>query len=123
MSGNKLLLDTNAVSYFLSGHPVLKNIFEDKELYISVITEMELLSYAGFSSEERKHIKLFIEQCFMVELSPEIKKTAISLRLSFRIKLPDAIIAATSVELDIPLVSLDNDFTKIKPVDLILVEI
>ncbi len=122
MSGNKLLLDTNAVSYFLAGHQVLKSLFAEKELCISFITEMELLSYSGFSSQERKNIKEFIAQCWLVEMSSEIKETAIGLRLAHRIKLPDAIIAATSLILEIPLVSLDNDFTKVKLLDLILVE-
>lgn len=122
MSGAKLLLDTNAVSYFLAGHQVLKSLFTEKELFISFITEMEMLSYTGFSTQERKNIKAFIEQCYLLEMNPEIKEAAIKIRLSYRIKLPDAIIAATSFIAEIPLVSLDNDFAKLKDLDLILVE-
>jgi predicted nucleic acid-binding protein len=40
----------------------------------------------------------------------------------FSVKLPDAIIAATSIYLDLPSLTADTGFEKIKGVKLILVE-
>lgn len=119
MSG-KLLLDTNAVSYFMAGSEVLRELMTDKELFVSCITEMELLSHSGLSKAERKNIKAFLAQCHIIELSEEIKQKSIQTRLLYRVKLPDAIIASTSLCLEVPLVTFDADFSKIKDLDLIL---
>lgn len=47
MSGNSLFLDSNVIIYFLSGDDTLTELLEGKNLYISVITKLELLSYSG----------------------------------------------------------------------------
>lgn len=39
-----------------------------------------------------------------------------------QVKLPDAIIAASAIYLDIPLLTVDTGFTKIKDLDLVLIE-
>lgn len=43
MSGNKLFIDTNIALYLLNGDETLSTFLYGKELYISVITELELL--------------------------------------------------------------------------------
>lgn len=44
MNGNKLLLDTNIIICLLDEDETLAEVLSNKQLYISVITEMELLS-------------------------------------------------------------------------------
>ncbi|MFA5973337.1 MAG: hypothetical protein WC780_13385 [Lentimicrobiaceae bacterium] len=44
MNGNNILLDTNIVLYFLKGEDTLIPLLEDKNLYLSFITQLELLS-------------------------------------------------------------------------------
>jgi predicted nucleic acid-binding protein len=46
-----------------------------------------------------------------------------NLKQKHRIKLPDAIIAATAVYLDIPLITFDSDFDKIDDIKLILLKL
>ncbi|MCU0390941.1 MAG: type II toxin-antitoxin system VapC family toxin [Thermoflexibacter sp.] len=123
MSGGKIVLDTNALSYFLSGNAEIKEIITDNELLISVITEMEMLSYSGFSAIERKNIRNFLNQCNIIELTYPIRELAIKIRLAHRRKLPDAIIAATAIFFEVPLITTDKDFKNIKDLDLILVSI
>lgn len=53
MNGNKLLLDTNTILYLLNGDETLADFLEQKELYISVITELELLSYKNITATEQ----------------------------------------------------------------------
>lgn len=43
MNGNKLFLDTNVILYLLGGDETLAIFLDKKQLYISVITELELL--------------------------------------------------------------------------------
>jgi len=59
----------------------------------------------------------------VIEWNPTIREQTIELRRTYTIKLPDAIIAATSFVYKIPLVTADKTFSKIKELDLVLVEI
>src|SRR5690606_14794397 len=73
MSGIKILLDTNVVLYFLNGDETLAGFFEDKDLYVFVITEMELLSYKGISDEETTHVEGFLSECNIVNIDISVK--------------------------------------------------
>ncbi len=58
MSGNKFLLDTNAILYILNGDETLAKFLYEDRLYISIITEMELLSYKDITAKEMQLVKL-----------------------------------------------------------------
>lgn len=122
MSGNNLLLDTNIILYYLGGDETLLPLMEEKNLFISVITEMELLSYAHFEEEELKQIQRFLQFCTSIDLAEKVKNKAIVLRRSYSIKLPDAIIIASAIVMDFPFISADKDFQKVKEAKLILYE-
>jgi len=53
-------------------------------------------------------------------LNAEIKAQTINLREKYKIKLPDAIIAATAITYELPLVSADQGFSQIEELDFIL---
>ena len=122
MTGNSLLLDTNIVLYFLSGDKTLLPLFEEKELTISVITEPELLGYDQLNDEDITTIEQFLRQCMVINLNDDIKKKTIYMRRTYNIKLPDAIILSTALSLNIPLISADKTFGKIKEGQIILYE-
>jgi len=63
MSGNSLLLDTNIILYFLNGDDTLLPILENRNLIISVISELEILGWSGFTDEELKSTKEFLNRC------------------------------------------------------------
>lgn len=42
MSGNRLFIDTNILLYYLKGNDEVVELIADKEITISVITELEL---------------------------------------------------------------------------------
>ena len=77
MSGNSLLIDSNIILYLLNGDETLIPILEEKELYISFITQLEVLSYPGISNIEVKRVQDFINECVIVEMSPYIKEYTI----------------------------------------------
>ena len=74
MNGENIVLDTNIVLYFLAGDEGLLPILENRFLSISVITEMELLSYQFFDQEELTDIQAFIDDCSVINLNEEIKE-------------------------------------------------
>ena len=96
MSGDRIVLDTNILIYLFNGDKALAESLHLKELYVSVITEMELLSFPDLIESERVQIKSFLSEATIVELSNEIKEAAITIRATHRIKLPDAIVLATA---------------------------
>jgi predicted nucleic acid-binding protein len=51
-----------------------------------------------------------------------VKRLAVKIRRSHRLRLPDAIIAATALYLKVPLLSADRDFEEVNELSLLLYE-
>lgn len=119
MNGNNILLDTNIVLYLLNGEETLIPLLEEKNLFISFITQLELLGNRYLNSDDIQKIKQFIDECTVIDITPGIKDYTINLRKRFSIKLPDCIIMATSLWLNMPLITADQDFKRIDIADLI----
>ncbi len=107
---------------FLGGDDTLVPLIEEKNLIISIITEIEILGYEALRGEELIQTKRFLNHCSSIGITSDIKEKAISIHRKYKIKLPDAIIAATSVSLDVPIITADNDFKKVKNSNLIFYE-
>lgn len=120
MNGNKILIDTNIALYLFNGDQDLAAELQDKEAYISFINELELLGYRGITEREESWMELFLEECSIMDLNEGIKNITIDLRRKYKLKLPDAVIAATAIFLGIPLISADSHFDKI--VDLVFIK-
>ena len=84
---------------------------------------MELSGYTGISAKEIKFFQSLLSRFTIVDLINPIKVEVIKLRQANRIKLSDAIVAATAIYLDILLLTLDKDFQMIKSLNLIIPEI
>lgn len=121
MSGFDLLVDTNILVYLTGGNRNASEAVRGKRLSISFITEMELRSWPSLTSPELQVIEKLIHQCRIIDLADEIKERAIQIRRESKLKLPDAIVAATAFYLDLPLLSADRQFTKVKGLDLFLI--
>jgi hypothetical protein len=119
MNGNNILLDTNIVLYLLNGEDTLIPLLEEKNLFLSFITQLELLGNRNLNSDDILKIKQFISECTVIDITPGIKEYTINIRQKYSIKLPDCIIIATSLWLNMPLITADQDFKKIDIADLI----
>jgi predicted nucleic acid-binding protein len=71
-------------------------------VHLSFITELELLGYYGITKQEQYQIRLFLKDCIIHDISSDIKELSIDIRQKNKQKLPDSIIAATALQLDIP---------------------
>ena len=116
MNGKNLLLDTNAVLYILAddGHKI---ILKENIIYISFITELELLSYPAINESEIEILKKFINRVEVIDINSIIKEKTIELRKKYRLKLPDAIIAASALTNNFIFVTNDIKLLKIKEID------
>ena len=122
MSGIELLVDTNVLINLVEGKANLIDKLKGNRLFVSVITEMELLGWYKITDGQKKLFTSLLRECRVVDFSSEIKSIAIAIKQNQKVKLPDAIIAATSVYLGIPLMTFDADFQKIKDLNLLLLE-
>jgi predicted nucleic acid-binding protein len=113
MSGDNIIADTSLIIHMLNGNALASEVLNNKTIWISCITEMEVLSFPKLTKENIKLIKEFFSECIIVDLGNDVKEIAITVRSKHRLKLPDAIIAATSIYLDFPLLTMDSDFEKV----------
>jgi predicted nucleic acid-binding protein len=107
-----LVLDTNAALYHLGnrlGQPLPSGLY-----FVSIITEMELLSYPGLSSPEAQQIHNFLSHLTIININDSIKNLAIQWRRQYKLKLPDAIIVATTLSLEATLLTNDQQLIKIQ---------
>lgn len=120
MNERAIILDTNTLINFLRGERLELELTENKDIYISEITEMEIQCNSNFTKSQRKELKLFLSTLFIIRLNEEIRESAIKIRLSTKMKLMDSIIAATSQISNIPLITCDLKFDSVKTAQIIL---
>lgn len=99
MSGSKLVIDTNTAIYLLNGDESLAEILHQKSLYISFITQLELLGYPNISEKDEIQIKNMLANIVIIDINSRIKTETIALRRKYSLKLPDCIVAATAITL------------------------
>jgi predicted nucleic acid-binding protein len=112
MSGyvDNFLLDTNIVIYLSQGKLRTSDFAKNGgELYISSMTYIEALGFAFPSQDAEKEVAEICEDLDRFFLTREIEKQTINIRKSKKIKLPDAVIAATAIVHNLTLVTANSD--------------
>ena len=122
MSGNKVFIDTNTAIYLLDGDTTLAGILHQKKLYLSFITQLELLGYQNITKEEEHQIEYMLENCVVIDINNRIKSEVIRLRRNYSLKLPDCIVAATALYVDLPIITSDKGFKKVEELNLMFYE-
>lgn len=122
MGSKRYLMDSNAVIDYLGRKftlPAMEFMSEvvDAIPFVSIITKIEVL---GFTTSDT-HMRLladFMNDAVVVELTEEVAQTAIQIRRIHKIKLPDAIIAATALTSSRTLLTRNiSDFKNIEGLD------
>ncbi|NEP41380.1 MAG: type II toxin-antitoxin system VapC family toxin [Okeania sp. SIO2H7] len=115
MTETSIVLDTNVDLYFLGNR--LTTPLPAGKYFVSVITEMELLSYPSMSEDEELQVRDFLTKITVVGLDNNIKELAIAFRKNYKLKLPDAIIAATAKILNATLLTNDLKLTNLTEIN------
>ncbi|RZK24868.1 MAG: type II toxin-antitoxin system VapC family toxin [Hymenobacter sp.] len=117
--GPYFLADTNAGIDFLNGKlPAasaawVQQLLDEQQLVLSVVVRIELLSWSG-SPADMQPVEEFIAASLVLPLDESVIQQTIRLRQQHRIKLPDAIIAATALAHGLPLLTRNvSDFRAI----------
>jgi len=124
---NTIIIDTNVLIDYLRGifeaKNSLKQLEQESSVAISVITKMELIIGCG-NKAELQSIERFLSRFQLIELNKYISKSVTKLlnlyHLSHGLLIADALIAATAIQLDLPLFSKNQgDYRFIKGLKLL----
>ena len=116
--GTQYLMDSNAVIDYLKGSlpatgmKFMNNVINDVP-HVSIITEIEVL---GFNTTLAAYTLLtdFFNDASVFNLTKDVANRTIDLRKKYKIKLPDAIIAATAITYKRTLITRNiSDFKQI----------
>ncbi len=118
----RITIDTNIAIHAFKENKKALDILNGKEIFLSFITPIELLSYPQLSVEEGSLIKSFVSQCYVHHNSIELTDSVIQLCKRFKLKIPDAFIAATANLYNTALFSSDPIFERIPYLNFINVE-
>ena len=114
------LLDTNTIIYYMDGtltpdgYTVVLNALQNKECALSVISEIEVLGFQFPDADQEAKAQKFVQSLTILPLTDEIVRKTIEIRKLRKIKVADAIIAASAVLGRLTLISRnEKDFNNL----------
>jgi tRNA(fMet)-specific endonuclease VapC len=117
MSGDRYLLDTNAIVALLQGDADLIRLIQNADwVGIAIISHIEFLAFAGLTEDDKALFREFLTRVEVIGLAVDnlaLIEQIIDLRQRYRLKLPDAIIGAISIQNSANLITADQAFSKI----------
>lgn len=113
MTDELVLVDTNVLVYLLGGDNKAARALQSTEVHVSFVTEIELQSHKSLTTQDLVRINEVLSRCRISDVNPTIKNLASLLRRRHGLRLGDAIIAATALHLNIPLLTADIGFGRL----------
>lgn len=115
----RYLIDTSAVIKYLNGTLLpsglhLLDRIVDSETILSLITEIELRVWEPVNVSDKQVYEAFISGSVVLDINRDIVEETITIRKNYRLKLPDAVIAATAIVNNLTLIAdNDRDFARV----------
>ena len=104
-----VILDSNIVIYTgLMENQSLRDWLKSKTIYVSAISQIEVLGYHKLIPADQDYFKAFFQQCQILPMTPEIVNAAIELRQEKAMSLGDSIIAANAIVHRLPLLTANT---------------
>lgn len=123
MSGSRYLIDTNAIVVLLQGNNQLAQLLKQASwLGISVISQIEFLAFPELSQADQQLFEAFLQRVEVIDLKSNdnvLISQIIEVRQRFRLKLPDAIIAAMAIQNSANIVTADKAFSRVDTLSVI----
>ncbi len=109
----KYLIDTNILIYHTAGSrettDFISNIIAQKTFNISVLTKIEFLGWEKHTPDGFEKCKRLIESANIHVIGQDVADKAIDLKRERKIKLADAVIAATAIINNLKLATRNTD--------------
>lgn len=130
--GALVIVDSAPIIYVIESHPTLRARFEPIfaaheagriRLGVATLTIVEVMTGPLLKSNEAlaRRYRAILESWTCIDLTPDIAETAARMRALHRLKLPDAIQAATVLAVNAAaLVTHDRDFLHVPTLKVIL---
>ncbi len=120
MNGTKrYLLDTNAIVSLLSGNRKLRQLLEESNwVGISVVSELEFLSYTDISEDDCRLFAAFksiVDTVDLCSTDRTLMNLIIRSRQERKLKIPDAVILASGLANDAKVITADRHLLKKHP--------
>jgi predicted nucleic acid-binding protein len=118
-------LDTNYLIYYFKGEEKVIDLIQGliinrTPIFISIVTKVEILAYPEITPKEEKTFLEMIKNMILIEFDDKLTNFVVDLRRKYKIKLPDAIIAATALYTNSSLITRNiKDFSKIKDLNIL----
>ena len=110
------LLDSNALIYAVRPEafyaPFRRWVQRDATAF-SAISRMEVLGFARLTPADTLAFAAIFRLVPELPITSEVLDAAIKIRQQFRLKTPDAVVAATALVHRLELVTADSDFTRV----------
>ncbi len=119
----RYVLDTNAIVALLGGNKQLVQRLQNAEwVGISIISQLEFLVFTGLTEADRLLFEQFASRVEVIGLDASqtnLLETTIRMRQQYRLRLPDAIVAATAIVNQATLLSADRQLQSISELTVI----
>ena len=116
------LIDTNAIIDFCNGKLPEngKRLLLARKPEVSIITNVELFATKNISAEEYELLEKFTAISKIYPVTEDLKELVVRIRRDNRLKLPDAIIAATALAHHLILITRNTaDFKNVRDLQVI----
>lgn len=117
------VLDTNILIYFLGADPDVSRRLDTwrdahETFAVSTLVQVELLSLPRLTPKEIERIDGLLATMTMVPVDTSVARLAAEFRRRYRVKLADAVVAATAFLQEAPLVTRNaKDFSRVKEIE------
>jgi predicted nucleic acid-binding protein len=113
MNGERIVVDTSALVDYAKGVASVAPHIEGYEVHISIITEIEFLAWPGLDETRVAEARAFLHEYSSNDIGDFVRDYSAWIKRTYKLKLPDAVIAATAKHLNAPLITRDQGFRKV----------
>lgn len=119
-----MTIDTNILIAYLNGEEEVVSVLNEwkqsnHSLFISSISIAELLALSRLGPQEINEIRHFLRQFISVSLDDRLAEYTAFVQRRNNLKLPDAAVASTALINNVPLVTRDIQFRRVKELTVI----
>ncbi|HWQ31602.1 MAG TPA: type II toxin-antitoxin system VapC family toxin [Blastocatellia bacterium] len=101
-----MLLDSNIIIYALQPqHDALRQFIAEHPIYVSAVSYVEVLGYHKLTDTDRHDLEEFFYSVPVLSITSPILDEAVRLRQTRKMTLGDALIAATALVHQLPLIT------------------
>ena len=91
----------------------MAKVLNGSEIIISIITAIEFLAWPKLTAAGVPIANALLDQYYTENIGRQIRDRAAWIKRHHKLKLPDAVIAATAMHLKAPLITRDKGFNKL----------